>query len=410
MIGTGAGALRSIGSPCAPSISTSWSCTIFTTSWPGVTDLMTSTPTAPAFTLSVKARTTSSATSASSSARRTSRNAASTSASDSAPRPVSRLRIPPSRSDSESNKCIPCVGRPCGDLSLSDGRPCGRPVGPKHQWRPRAHRAVGRGPPASQDRSAVQRSHLLRERAEPMVGPRGSQGIRPNLRLFCVLWCAYRACRVPLGFTEMGPGQARAGGRMVDRARAATAGLLAGLLVAAVPALPSRPSPRPGRRDLSEPPGHLRRAVSRRRRARRLRPPACPEAVRADGPDLRDREPAGRRNRDRRRACRQGGARWLHDHARDQLGVRDQCHAEQEPALRSGQAFRAGDLHVGCAVPAAGALVGAGQDRRRVDQLGEVATEAAVLRHRRSGFAAAHQHGAPEDDDGHEPGPRALSR
>ena len=32
MIGTGAGALRSIGSPCAPSISTSWSCTIFTTS------------------------------------------------------------------------------------------------------------------------------------------------------------------------------------------------------------------------------------------------------------------------------------------------------------------------------------------------------------------------------------------
>ena len=46
MIGTGAGALRSIGSPCAPSVSTSWSCTILTTIWPGVTDLITSTPTA----------------------------------------------------------------------------------------------------------------------------------------------------------------------------------------------------------------------------------------------------------------------------------------------------------------------------------------------------------------------------
>ena len=103
MIGTGAGALRSIGSPCAPSVSTSWSCTIFTTSWPGVTDLMTSTPTALAFTFSVKPRTTSSATSASSSARRTSRIAASTSASVSAPRRVRRSRIPPSRSDRLSN-------------------------------------------------------------------------------------------------------------------------------------------------------------------------------------------------------------------------------------------------------------------------------------------------------------------
>ena len=50
-----------------------------TTIWPGVTDLMTSTPTARFFTCSTKARATSSATSASSSARRTSRSAASTS-------------------------------------------------------------------------------------------------------------------------------------------------------------------------------------------------------------------------------------------------------------------------------------------------------------------------------------------
>ena len=55
MIGTGAGALRSIGSLRSPSVSINWSCTIFTTSWPGVTDLITSTPTAWLFTCSVKA-------------------------------------------------------------------------------------------------------------------------------------------------------------------------------------------------------------------------------------------------------------------------------------------------------------------------------------------------------------------
>src|SRR5215467_110453 len=64
---------------------------------------MTSTPTAWLFTLSTKARTTSSATSASSNARRTSRSAASTSASVNAPRRVKRSRMPPSLSESESN-------------------------------------------------------------------------------------------------------------------------------------------------------------------------------------------------------------------------------------------------------------------------------------------------------------------
>ena len=101
--GTGAGALRSIGSASEPSISTSWSWTIFTTIWPGVTERMTSWPTALARTLSVKERTTSSATSASISARRTSRIASLTSASDSAPRLVSRSRMPPRRSERVSN-------------------------------------------------------------------------------------------------------------------------------------------------------------------------------------------------------------------------------------------------------------------------------------------------------------------
>ena len=82
MMATGGAALRSMRLRCrAPSVATSWSCTILTTIWPGVTDFITSTPTACFFTCSVKARATSSATSASSSARRTSRSAASTSAS-----------------------------------------------------------------------------------------------------------------------------------------------------------------------------------------------------------------------------------------------------------------------------------------------------------------------------------------
>ena len=108
MITTGGAALRSIGWAVEPSISISWSCTIFTTIWPGVTDFKISTPTARFLTSSVKARATSSATSASSNARRTSRKAASTSASDSAPRRVKRSRIPFSRSDSDSNIYLSC--------------------------------------------------------------------------------------------------------------------------------------------------------------------------------------------------------------------------------------------------------------------------------------------------------------
>ena len=103
MMTTGAGALRSIGCASEPKISINWSCTIFTTIWPGVTDLITSTPTARFFTSSVKARATSSATSASSSARRTSRSASSTSASDKAPRRVRRSRTALSRSERLSN-------------------------------------------------------------------------------------------------------------------------------------------------------------------------------------------------------------------------------------------------------------------------------------------------------------------
>ena len=110
MIATGGTALRSMVWPSEPSVATSSSWTILTTIWPGVTDLTTVAPTACSRTRSMKLLTTSSETSASSSARRTSRIAASTSLLDSAPRPVSRSRMPPSFSDRLSNNAVvPCL-------------------------------------------------------------------------------------------------------------------------------------------------------------------------------------------------------------------------------------------------------------------------------------------------------------
>src|SRR5260370_569546 len=107
MIGIGAGALRSTPSLAPPKVAISSSWTSFTTIWPGVTDLTTSTPTARSRMRSTKARATSRATSASSNARRIWRSAASTSAWLSAPRPVSRSRMLPSRSERLSNIRIP---------------------------------------------------------------------------------------------------------------------------------------------------------------------------------------------------------------------------------------------------------------------------------------------------------------
>src|SRR5262245_47352421 len=180
MIGIGAGALRSTGSPRVPRVSISWSCTIFTTIWPGVTDLMTSTPTAWLFTLSTKARTTSSATSASSKARRTSRSAASTSASVNAPRRVKRSRMPPSLSESESNISCRC---PAG-LVLRDppfGRSSGRGL-TKHLRRPRAHCAVGRWPPASGAGRRV--AFRLLARARGTYGCGGPKSRTPSFARF----------------------------------------------------------------------------------------------------------------------------------------------------------------------------------------------------------------------------------
>src|SRR5689334_17425551 len=124
---------------------------------------MTSTPTACFFMPSVKARATSRATSASSIDRRTSRNAPSTSASLSAPRRVRRSRTPPSFSDRLSNIASPETAHLATDLQTF--------------LRPRAHRAVGRLPPASYGPGGeAELSRLYRERAEPRVGVWPSQG------------------------------------------------------------------------------------------------------------------------------------------------------------------------------------------------------------------------------------------
>src|SRR6266436_1975668 len=213
MIGTGGTALRSMVWPSEPRVATSSSWTILTTIWPGVTDLTTVAPTACSRTLSVKLRTTSSETSASNSARRTSRIAASTSASASEPRPVSRSRMPPSRSDRLSNNAVvlrPASCRRClahrrhtpppgwrgappeGRLQRGIQYAAASRFDPKLLWdtgspafagddelcvlapnakaslqthsRPRAHSAVGRWPPVSRTGRRVEKKRLSDER------------------------------------------------------------------------------------------------------------------------------------------------------------------------------------------------------------------------------------------------------
>src|SRR5262249_43771438 len=334
MIGTGAGALRSTGSPRVPSVSISWSCTIFTTIWPGVTDLMTSTPTAWLFTLSTKARTTSSATSASSRARRTSRSAASTSASVSAPRRVKRSRMPPSLSESESNISCRCpaglvlrdapFGAPqdeglpntCGArgriaLSGVGLRPPG-PVGGLHfgSWRERAEPMDAA--PRSQERRALP-GFLLSPRSRLLAGP-SSITLDRRTRKRPVgngrITHANHAGAVDRGWT----------GRPLCRSD----------MVAAV-----------GCR-LSQPSGQPNRAIRPRRRHRHSREVDRPKAFRPLRQVVRGREPPRRRHGDRRGPSREKPARWLHHHDGDERHHGDEYDALQETALRSGKGSHTG--------------------------------------------------------------------
>ena len=107
MMAGGLSIFSGAGSSSPPSVSTSASCTILTTSWPGLIDLMTFSPTALGRTSSMNFLTTESATSASRSATRISRRASLTSFSDRAPRPVRPSNTLPRRSVSASNIAIP---------------------------------------------------------------------------------------------------------------------------------------------------------------------------------------------------------------------------------------------------------------------------------------------------------------
>ena len=116
------------------------------------------------------------------------------------------------------------------------------------------------------------------------------------------------------------------------------------------------------------------------------------------GQAVRGREPAGRRNRHRRQPT---SPRRRPMATRIMLGTSSafaiNVTLNKSLPYDPGKAFRADHLHLGRAVPVAGAFRCAGQDRGRVDQVGQGATEAAVLRHGRAGLAAAHQHGAAQD-------------
>ena len=148
MIGTGAGALRSIGSPCAPSVSISWSCTILTTSWPGVTDLITSTPTAFALHLVGEG------------AHHVERDVG---LQQRAPHLAQRRVDVGLGQRAAPRQAVEDAAKPFRQTVRTDDPSfeahCGRPQTP--QWRPRAHRAVGRWPPASRDRSASSISALF---------------------------------------------------------------------------------------------------------------------------------------------------------------------------------------------------------------------------------------------------------
>ena len=186
-----------VGSP--PNSSTSASLTIFTTCCPGVTDRITSAPTARAVTSSTNVLTTGNATSASSSATRTSRIAARTSISVSAPRPRSFSKTLPRRSERLSNKRLVTLhmGNTRPKRNYAGGRNL---VGRRASLDARAPRLGtgggrigafageskgGRGPSSPRGRRLARRSAggcLPGERSEPRVGRAGVGALGARLR------------------------------------------------------------------------------------------------------------------------------------------------------------------------------------------------------------------------------------
>ena len=116
MVDGGLSIFSASAGPSPPRTAINSSCTILTTCWPGVTDLVTAWPVARVLTALMKSRATDSDTSASSKAVRTSRRAASTSASDSAPALVRRSKTPPRRSERLSNMALSSINAQTGGV------------------------------------------------------------------------------------------------------------------------------------------------------------------------------------------------------------------------------------------------------------------------------------------------------
>ena len=249
-------------------------------------------------------------------------------------------------------------------------------------------------------------SHISCESARNLwSGPAEVKEYARNLRLFCVLWCAYRACRVPLGLPTWAgtePPGGHVGWHVQVLARIALAGLLM-RAPAAAPTAQDYPN-RPVTLVVPYAAGGGLDVFARQlaqRLSERLGKPFVVENRTGAGTAIGATYVA------------QGGARRLHASCSAPVdAVRDQRDAEQEPALRSGQGFCADRAHLERAVPAAGAIatlpvkIGG-----RLDQVGEVAAEASSSYGiGRSRLAAAPEHGAAQDHDRHQHRARALSR
>ena len=245
------------------------------------------------------------------------------------------------------------------------------------------------------------KSHVSCESARNLwSGPAGVKECGRNLRFFCVLWCAYRACRVPLGF-----GQAnRAGGdamaiRHCGGGRCWPDWLLGPGARRTAQDYPSRPVtlvvPYAAGGGLD---------VFARQLAQKL-------SERLGKPFVVENRPGAGTviGASLRRARRRPTA------TRIMLGTSSpfaiNVDAEQEPALRSGQGLRA-DRATPRTRRSCCWSTPTCRSRRWREWIKWVKAQPKplVLRHGRARLAAAPEHGAAQDHDRHQHRARALSR
>ena len=150
------------------------------------------------------------------------------------------------------------------------------------------------------------------------------------------------------------------------------------------------------RRRLPDPSGHPDRRLHAGRAERRARPHRRAPARKDPRPDLRDRQPAGRRRQHRRRDRRPCGARRLHAADGQQRAARHQPEPVQEAQLRRREGFRADQpdrlaaQHPGGQSEVPGDHHG-GADRLREGQSGQAQLRQFRLRRRRASLGGAVQ-------------------